>query len=118
MKRSILRRRTRLHLISAAILLIGLSCAVLIYLTSENTSDSIMDFAADSKMYRHNLELYGGKFTVLANEIVQSFVGLWRGRTLAFTIAFIAVVVSIGLFRYAESLPPDSQSASPGTDHR
>ncbi len=108
----------RLQLISAMILLIGLISAIAIYSTAENSSDNLMDFAADSKMYRHNLELYGGKMNVLANELIQGFVGLWRGETLAFTVAFLAAIVSFGLFLYAGSVPRGTQSGSGSREKR
>ncbi|HMK43960.1 MAG TPA: hypothetical protein VK445_07460 [Dissulfurispiraceae bacterium] len=98
--------KKRLLLISAAVLLAGIVSGVVIYLVAPNSDDiSSMD---DSKMYRHNLELYGGKLNVLANELVQGFYGLWRGRVLAFTLAGLSAIVSLGLFLYARSLPPDA----------
>jgi hypothetical protein len=54
--------QTRLYLIAAIILLVGLGSAVGIYRTAENASDSalIHDFET-SKRYIHDLELYGGR---------------------------------------------------------
>jgi hypothetical protein len=59
----------------------------------------------NSKMYEHNLELFGGKAAVLANEFRYWFVGLWHGKSLAVTVACITIVVSLGVFFVANHLP-------------
>ena len=98
--------QTRLYLISALILLVGMGSAILIYLTADNASDSDLGLE-NSKMYMHDLELYGGKANVMANELRNWFDGLWHGRSLAFTIAFITVLLSFGFFYTARHLPSD-----------
>ena len=32
----------------------------------------------DSKLYRHNLEVYGGKLNVIMDDFRRWFVGLWQ----------------------------------------
>ena len=78
MKWKITNLQTRLYLITAIILLIGLGSAILIYLTAENDSASVLGYE-NSKMFIHDLELYGGKANVVANEFEHWFVGLWHG---------------------------------------
>ena len=104
MKWKITHLQTRFYLISAIILLVGLGSAILIYLTAENDSDSILGYE-DSKMYIHDLELYGGKANVLANEFMRWFVGLWHGKSLAFTVACITIFISFGFFFVAKTSP-------------
>ncbi len=106
---NITNKQTRLYLISAVILLVGLCSALLIYLTAENDSDNVLDFE-NSKIYLHDMELYGGKANVLAYELRNWFVGLWHGTSLAYTIACITIVISFGIFFVARHLPPDSKS--------
>jgi len=71
-----LNMQARLNLISAIILLVGLGSAILIYLTAENDSGSVLGYEVvggdvypitpeNSKMYEHDLELFGGKAAVL-----------------------------------------------------
>lgn len=61
----------------------------------------------DSKSYQRSLELYGGKANVLADQLRRWLIGLWHGRSLAFTTAFITIVVSLVIFLAANySLPP------------
>jgi len=100
--------RRRLYLIAAIILLVGLSSAVLIYFTAPDESGSSMiDEFEGSKKFKHDLELYGGKWNVVANEFIDWFAGLWQGKTLAFTIAVISIVISFGFFYVARRLPPE-----------
>ena len=60
----------------------------------------------NSKKYVHDLELYGGKANVLANEFMSWFVGLWHGKSLAFTVACITIFISLGFFLVARTSPP------------
>jgi hypothetical protein len=59
----------------------------------------------DSKKYLRDLELYGGKANVLGDEFMRWFVGLWHGKSLAFTIACISIFISSGVFYAANLLP-------------
>jgi hypothetical protein len=115
MKWKITNLLTHPYLITAIILLVGLGSAVLIYLTAESASDSVLGYEVigrnvypitpeDSKMYKHDMELYGGKANVLADELRRWFVGLWHGKSLAFTVACITVVISFGVFFVANLL--------------
>ncbi len=109
MKWNITNPQTRLYLIAAIILLVGLGSAVSIYLTAEDASNNtLVNNYENSKIYRHDLELYGGKANVLADEFSRWFAGLWHGKSLAFTIACITVCISFGFFfvaRHSQSGP-------------
>jgi hypothetical protein len=105
------------NLISAIILLVGLGSAVLIYQSAETDLSSVLGYEIagesvypimpeNSKMYKHDLELYGGKAAVLADEFRRWFVGLWHGKSLAFTVAFISIFISFVIFFAANHLPP------------
>lgn len=110
----------RLYLISTIILLVGLGSAILIYLSARNDTEGALGYEVidgiaypvrpdDSKMYVHDLELYGGKTILLADEFRRWFVGLWQGRSLAFTVAGITIVASSGVFFLANRLPSDPE---------
>ncbi len=125
MKNSNLQKR--LYLITAVILLVGLGSAVLIYLKAGDSQRGVLGYEAaggevypispeDSKMYKHDLELYGGKMNVLADEFMRWFSGLWHGRTLAFTVAGITVVISFVLFFVARNLMSDSYAEDNGEE--
>ncbi len=102
-------RRVCFNLIGVIILLGGLGSAILIYRFAENNVTNVLSYEEgggstyplgpeDSKKYMRDLELYGGKANVLANEFRLWLVGLWQGKSLAFTIAFITVLISSGFF--------------------
>jgi len=116
MKCKTMNLQTRLYIISAIILLVGLSGSIWIYLAAENDSKRVLGYEIvggnaylitpdNSKEYVHDLELYGGKANVLANEFMRWFVGLWHGKTLAFTVACITIFISLGIFFFARTSP-------------
>jgi hypothetical protein len=133
MKWKITDPQTYLNLISVIILLVGLGSAVLIYRSAENDSNSVLGYEIiggqaypirpeDSKMYLHDLQLYSGKAGVLADEFRRWFVGLWYGKSLAFTVAYITLFISFVVFYAANHLPSrlksdvHSENSRDGTD--
>jgi hypothetical protein len=121
MKRQITNPRTRLYLVGVVVLLVGLGSALSIYLTADNYSDSSLGYdmaggnvypvkPEDSKMFIHDLEVYGGKGNVIANGLVRWLAGLWHGKSLAYTVACITIFVAFGFFLVARHLPPDVKS--------
>ena len=121
--------RTCLNLISAIILLVGLGSAILIYRTTESSSSAVLGYdeqggsvypimPEDSKRYLRDLELYGGKANVLMDELRRGFVGLWHGKSLAFTIACITIFFSFGVFYAASRLPSRLTSDVPNENNR
>ena len=117
MKLKILDLYTCLNLISVIILLVGLGSAILIYRTAEDTPYGVLGYEEgggtvypimpeDSKQYLRGLELYGGKANVLMDQLRRGFIGLWHGKSLAFTVACITVLISFGVFYAANYLLP------------
>ena len=83
-------------------MLVGLSCSVWIYLTAgEDPATDMVDEFLNSKGYTHELAVYGGRLTVLADDFYRWFDSVWHGRQLAFTVAFITAAISMGLFLVA-----------------
>jgi len=119
--------RERLMLLSAIILLLGLSSAVLIYLKVPNVTGNVLGYDCeggseypimpdDSKQYLRGLELYGGTANVLMDELRRWFSGLWHGKSLAYLVAFITIVMSAGALYAANHLPSrESQSHDDST---
>jgi len=89
--------RMRICLITCFILLVGLGGALYIYIAAATGPDIPgLEMGSgirpeDTKLYQHNLELYGGKANVIAVDFARWFNSLWHGKTLAFTTACIAV---------------------------
>ena len=101
---------------SAIILLCGLGSAILIYRTAENTPYGALGYEEgsgsvypvmpdDSKKYQRDLELYGGKANMLMDQLRRTLAGLWHGKSLAFTVACLSILISFGVF-YASNHPP------------
>jgi zona occludens toxin (predicted ATPase) len=103
--------RTRYKLVTIVLLLAGLGSAVVIYLTARSPDESTMvsDFEG-SKRFVHDLELYGGKANVIADKFARWFDGLWHGQSLAFTVAFLTVVIAGGYFLVASRLAAHAAS--------
>jgi hypothetical protein len=105
----------RPYLVAAAMLAVGLCVSVVIFLTAKPSPATLLEFSADtSKKYARDLQLYGGTANVLATELTDWFNGLWHGRSLAFTVAVITLLVCLGYLFFAVHLPDDtSEDISP-----
>jgi len=112
----------RLYRIGALILVAGLLAAGVVYLTATEDGGDVLGYEvaggtayaispADSRRYLHDLELYGGKAAILADEFTRWFDGLWRGRTLAYTLAGLSLISALACFLAARQL---SYPAPPG----
>lgn len=124
-------QKKRLTLCSIIVAVVGLCSAVLIYLTAGE--DTIADEGfeivvidgkaypiplASTKMYQRELQRFGGKAAVLFDDFNRWFKGLWRGKSLAVTVVWITVFLSLGLFLLARELPPDPESDVRAEDHQ
>jgi hypothetical protein len=98
-----------LTLLSFIVLLAGLGSAMLIYRAAEDDSNGILGYREEggsvypvmpdeSKKYLRDMELYGGKANVIADEFRRWFEGLWQGESLAYTVAFVSLLLASGLF--------------------
>ncbi len=117
-KGTALDKRKGLYLISAIILLVGWSVALLIYLNAGDDAGGPDDEGhiiemrgRGSKMYRHDLEAYGGRWSVVADDMIAWFEGLWKGRSLAVTVAVITGFVALLAFMVARHTPEDGRGS-------
>jgi len=105
-------KRFFLCLSPAVILAVGVGSAILIYLTAENNSDSylvnepIVGYvhsmaSEDAKTYEHGLKLYGGNANLPSDEFMHWFDRLWHGKSLAFSIAYITIYMSLVFLFFA-----------------
>ena len=128
MKWKAIDRRTGLNLTGIMILLMGLVSAGWIYRTAENDARDVLGYEQgsesvyplqpeDSKKYLRDLELYGGKANVLADEFRRWFVGLWHGKSLAFTVGGITIFIALSLF-YAANHMPSGLKSDKGQENR
>jgi len=100
----------RLYLIGAVILVLGLLAAATIYFTVAEASEDLLGYeiidgkayplmVSDSKMYRHDLERFGGKAAIMADDLSRWFSGLWQGKQLAWTVAILTTLLALVFFR-------------------
>jgi len=129
MKRKTTNLQKRLYLISAIILLVGLSGSIWIYLTAGNDSESVLGYEIvgenaylvtpeNSRKYVHDLKLVGGNAAVFADEFSRWFIRLWHGKSLAFTVACIAIFISLGFFFAARTSPSNLESDAHDENNR
>jgi len=108
---------------------VGLFGAALIYLTASPDSDADEDFQVvvvdgktyripltNTKMYRRELQRFGGEAAVLADDLNRWFAGLWRGKSRGITVAWITAFVSLVLFLLARQMPTDAEAGREGED--
>jgi hypothetical protein len=114
--------RRHLTICSAIVAAVGLFSAAAIYLTAGEDSDADDDQVvvvdgktyriplANTKMYRRELQRFGGQAAVLADDFNRWFAGLWHGRSLGITVAWITAFTSLGLFLLARQIPSDADA--------
>ena len=102
-----------LNLTGAVMLLAGVSLATWIYVGAENREEAALGYEGgypinpgDSKQYQRDMELYGGKANVLADEFRRWFEGLWQGKSLAVIVAGTSILIALGCFYGADRVRP------------
>ena len=83
----------------AGILAVGWSIAIAVYVRAAPAVDDDGLYQYDlghSKKYLRQLEQVGGKAALWGNDFNEWFARLWRGRSLAYTIACLTVLVAVG----------------------
>ena len=97
----------RLRHIVALILIAGLASAAVLYVTAPSPSgDGGGPRPDESKKYLREMEVYGGKANLLATDLRQWFETLWHGRPLAFTVAFLTLLLAFLVLFFGAPLPP------------
>jgi O-antigen ligase len=112
----VITRRKRLNRLGALILLAGLLAAALIFATAADEDDAlayeIVDgvaypvLASESKAYRHDLERFGGKSALFADDLRRGLAGLVQGKRLAGSVAGLALIAALACFAAARRAEP------------
>ena len=88
----------RLYLASLVTLLTGLSVSATLYMSAADVADNaLVEEFRKSKVFRRDLELYGGKMSLMGEQFNHWFTGLWQGRQLGITIGCISVTIALAL---------------------
>jgi len=79
-----------------------LASALGIYLAAaDDAGNAALAEMHGSKPYVHQLERFGGKAAVMFDQFNRWFAGLWEGRQLGVTVAWITIVVAAAMFLVA-----------------
>lgn len=123
--------QTRLYASALAVLIAGVCGAVAIWLTARDDPGPAYQFVVvdgkavpiapgESKRYVRDVQRFGGKAGVLFDEFDRWFAALWRGKSLAVTVGWLAVFLSVGLFLlgWIQSASPKQDSGDQGDRDR
>jgi multisubunit Na+/H+ antiporter MnhB subunit len=99
--------QARFRPILIAILVVGLGSALLIYMFSAIAPGNPLGEPGESKMYVHDMVLYGGKTNMVMGELAEWLGSLWHGKRLAFTVAAITLLLAAAFYYFFAPLPPD-----------
>lgn len=95
----------------AAILLVGLGGAALLYVfAADNGGAEPTDEIASDKIHQSFIKGVGGRAAVHAVRLDQWLAGLFHGRALAYTVAALAVAIALVCFWVARMLYVSSRS--------
>ena len=95
-------RNTRLRLSALVILALGLASALGLYLAADDApASAALAEMHGSKPYVHQLERFGGKAAVLFDQFNRWFAGLWEGRQLGITVAWITLGLAAAILLVA-----------------
>lgn len=107
--------KPRRNAIAGATIAVGFAAAFVIFLTATPPPANPLGDQADvSKKYLREMEVYGGQANVIAGDFRQWFESLWHGKSLAFTVAFLSVLLALLLFIAFTPLPGDGDPDDTG----
>jgi len=97
-------RSADLYIAGIVILVVGLASAGVIYATAEEPDENAtLQEMAISKQHVRLLQRFGGKASVLFDDLQRWFEDLWHGKTLAGTVASISVFAAVVVFLVARA---------------
>lgn len=112
--------RNRFFIAAALVMVLGALAAAVIFIMAEvaeinpsaDSSDGTVYVSPpeDTKRYRHDLERFGGKAAVMADDLNRWFASLWQGKRLAATVGVLAFLLALMLF-HAGKRAEDSKEA-------
>ena len=115
----------RLKRLGVLILLVGLLAAVVIHFTAVDDADAlayeIVDgvaypvLASESKAYRHDLERFGGKSALFADDLRRGLISLVHSKRLAISVGALAGIAALACFVAARRRPRDDGQDSGGS---
>ena len=99
--------QARFRVILIAIVAVGLGSALLIFLVAEPAPANPLGDPGESRMYVHDMVLYGGKTNLILGEFSEWLGSLWHGKRLAYTVAVLTLLLAALIYYFFAPLPPD-----------
>jgi hypothetical protein len=101
-------RQARVRLVTGGILAVGLGSAAVLYLSARAQGANPLGYEPeDTKRYLRDLEMYGGKVNVLATQFMRWWNGLWQGRQLGITVAWLTLCAAFLFWFLASRQVPE-----------
>jgi hypothetical protein len=75
----------------------GLALGLVLHLAMPPVEEDHLRGIVESRRYLHDLEAYGGKINVMQDQFHRWFVGLWCGKQLGITVAWLSALVFAGI---------------------
>ena len=72
----------------------GISISCVLYVFAGSEDNSAMTEIYSSKSYVRTLQRFGGKASVLFDEFMRWFSGLWEGKTLPLTVLVLSACIA------------------------
>jgi hypothetical protein len=109
----------RFRLVGALILVVGMAASAVVFRTAKPDYDSaLVKVLNNTKSREYQMEVIGGKANLFASDLRDWFSGLWHGRGLARTLAFLSASGFLACFWVAHRLnyapPPEEQPRAGG----
>ena len=109
----------RLRLATRAIVAAGFAAAIIIYITAGPPPQNPLGYdPLQTKAYRHELEVFGGKANLIMAEFQDWFAGLWQGRQLAYTVAVLSIVAAFLFQLTVRLIQAGPEEEGPGEGQR
>jgi hypothetical protein len=125
MKWETTRLQTFLSIVSALIMISGLGCAAYLYQKAVNEPADVLGDQAerssvyqiqpeDSKKYQRDMEAVSGKAGLVVAEFRSKLAALWEGKSLAYMVAAMSILISFAFYFAANHLPEQRKPTGRG----
>jgi len=88
--------RKRLYAVAFSILLVGLSAGLVIYAMADEEPDALQEIYG-SKTYVRQLQRFGGRASVVFDDVNRWLAARFRGKSLGATIVWLSAAAALGV---------------------
>ena len=102
------QRLERVKNLIAIILALGLGTATVIFFSIQPPVANPLGYDPnDSKRYLRDMEMFGGKANIITSQFREWVGSLFQGRSLAFTVAALTLLLALAVWFFGTPLPPE-----------